>query len=155
MKPRYVVDEVRRRSRNRRGVLCFYWVASQDGRDEFAQGLREQSVNLPLCPVVVRMKGFVDPNAVAFDLLRVLDSARSELLDPRFVERIQTANCLDVVLIARRELELESSSSPHRVAELVSAVPVHIRDGDDHGPHMVDAYFRSARKNSMSGSSGA
>lgn len=112
MKPRYVVDEVRRRSRNRRGVLCFYWVASQDGRDEFAQGLREQSVNLPLCPVVVRMKGFVDPNAVAFDLLRVLDSARSELLDPRFVERIQTANCLDVVLIARRELELESSSSP-------------------------------------------
>ena len=73
---------------------------------------REQSVDLPLCPIVVRIGGFVDPNAVAFDLLRVLESARSELLHPDFAERIRTANCLDVVLIARRELELDSTSSP-------------------------------------------
>ncbi len=112
MKPRHVVDEVRRRSQNRLGELHFYWVASPGDRDEFSQGLSEEGADLPLCPIVVRIEGFADPNAVAVDLLRVLESARSELEHPDFAERIRTSNCLDVVLIARRELELESSSSP-------------------------------------------
>lgn len=112
MKPRHVVDEVRRRSRNRLGTLHFYWIAAPGDRDEFSQGLRGEGVDLPLCPIVVRIGGFVDPNAVAVDLLRVLESARSELEHPDFAERMRTANCLDIVLIARRELELESSSSP-------------------------------------------
>lgn len=112
MKPQHVVDEVKRRFRNRRDALRFYWVASRDNRNEFAQGLREQSADLPLCPIVVRIRGFENPNAVAFDLLTVLESVRSELLHPEFVERIRMASCLDVVLIARRELELDSSSSP-------------------------------------------
>jgi hypothetical protein len=58
------------------------------------------------------MGGFVDANAVASDLLRVLESARAELRQPDFAERLRAANRLDVVLIARRELELDSSSSP-------------------------------------------
>lgn len=112
MKPQHVVDEVRRRSRNRLGALHFYWVAYPGNRDEFSHGVREDGVDLPLCPIVVRIGGFADPNAVAVDLLRLLDSARAELEHPDFAERIRTANCLDVVLVARRELELESSSSP-------------------------------------------
>lgn len=112
MKPRHVVDEVRRLSRTSRSALCFYWVASRGDRDKFAKGLQDQSADLPLCPIVVRMGGFVDANAVASDLLRVIESARSELLQPGFAERLRKANRLDVVLIARRELELDSSSSP-------------------------------------------
>lgn len=103
---------MRKRSHNRGAALCFYWVASPGDRDGFSQGLRDEGVDLPLCPIVVRIGGFADPNAVAADLLRVLDSARSELEQPDFAERVRTANCLDVVLVARRELELESSSSP-------------------------------------------
>lgn len=112
MKSRHVVDEVRRRSRECRRELCFYWVASPSNRDEFAHRLREQSLDLPLCPIVVRMGGFVDANAIATDLLRVLESVESELLRPGLSERIRAAAHLDVVLIARRELQLDSSSSP-------------------------------------------
>ncbi|WP_419164338.1 hypothetical protein [Candidatus Palauibacter sp.] len=101
-----------KRSDTRRGELCFYWVASGGDRDEFAQGLLELSADLPLCPVVVRIGGFVDPNAVAHDLLRVLESAKTQLVRPDFAERIRAEGWLDVVLIARRELELDSTSSP-------------------------------------------
>ncbi len=112
MRPRHVLAEVAKRSDTRRGELCFYWVASGGDRDEFAQGLLELSADLPLCPVVVRIGGVVDPNAVAHDLLRVLESAKTQLVRPDFAERIRAEGWLDVVLIARRELELDSTSSP-------------------------------------------
>ncbi len=112
MKGHHVVAEIRRRARDRSSSLCFYWIASPADRDEFSRDLRAEAADLPLCPIVVRIGGFADPNAVAVDLLRILESARSELEHPGFSERIRAANRLDVVLIARRELELESSSSP-------------------------------------------
>ncbi|WP_419161021.1 hypothetical protein [Candidatus Palauibacter sp.] len=117
MRPGHVVAEVGRRSGTRRGELCFYWIAAQGDRDEFARDLIELSDALPLCSIVVRIEGFVDPNAVAHDLLRVLESAKAELVRPDLAERIRGADCLDVVLIARRELELESTSSPIALPE--------------------------------------
>lgn len=112
MKPRHVVEEVIRRSRARGGELCFYWVVSGGDRDEFEHRLWELGAHLPLCPIIVRIGGFVDPNAVAVDLLRVLEAARPRLLLRDLAQRVREANHLDVVLIARRELELDSSSSP-------------------------------------------
>ena len=113
MKPRNVVGEIRERSRRVRGAVHFYWVAFAGGdRDAFGQGLKEESPGLPLCPIVLRSSGFTDPNAVAADLLTVIESARSELEHPDFAERMRSASRVEIVLIARRELELESTSSP-------------------------------------------
>lgn len=109
-----MVDEIRRRSRDRSDSLSFYWIASAAVRDEFAREIREQSPDLPICPIVVRTQGFENPNAVAEDLLRALDteSVRLELCRANLAERMRAARRVDIVLIARRELELESSSSP-------------------------------------------
>ena len=112
MKPRHVVDEVMRRSDDQGGLLRFYWVDVRGNRGEFECELRELGGNLPFCPIIVRWGGFVDPHAVAGDLLRVIEEARTQLLQRDLTERIRAANRLDLVLIARRELELDSSSSP-------------------------------------------
>ena len=72
MKPGHVVDEVRRRSRNRLGTLHFYWVAAPGDRDEFSQGLREEGVDLPLCPIVVRIGCTSGSSGLLFELDREL-----------------------------------------------------------------------------------
>lgn len=125
VKPRHVLDEVRRRRGRAGGAgdpITFYWVAitpQDDGgdRNRFRQSLRDAAGDYPLVPVVLRVPGFVDPNAVMNDLGAVLKDCESDLRAPDIRERLARHGFVDFVLIARREFALAATSSPLQVPE--------------------------------------
>ena len=120
LKPHQVFDEIRRRrsaSDDPQDPIRFHWVAvtpEDDGgdRDRFSRLLRELAGGYPLVPVVLRMRGFEDPNAVANDLAKVLEACRDDLRDARVRERMVGSGFVDFVLISRRSLALAATSSP-------------------------------------------
>lgn len=120
MKPHQVFDEIRRRrsgSDDPQDPIRFHWVAvtpEDDGgdRDRFSRLLRELAGGYPLVPVVPRMWGFEDPNAVANDLARVLEACRDDLRGGDIHQRIARHGFVDFVLISRRSFALAATSSP-------------------------------------------
>ena len=102
--------------------MTFYWVAitaEDDGgdRNRFRQLLRDAAGDYPLVPVVLRVPGFVDPNAVMNDLGAVLESCKREVRAPDVRERLARHGFVDFVLISRREFALAATSSPLLVPE--------------------------------------
>lgn len=117
LEPSHVVGEIQRWSKDSSDTLRFFWVnvsaAQRIGdRDQFAEQLRLSAGGHPLYPVVLRMGGFTDSNAVMADLDRVLDFARDGLCAPSMRKRIEESGLLDVVLVAKREFGLALTSSP-------------------------------------------
>lgn len=120
LKPHHVLKEIRRRrgaSRDPQDPIRFYWVAvtaEDDGgdRDRFGRSPRESAAGHPLVPVVLRIRGFEDPNAVANDLATVLAVCGDDLRDADTREHIVGRGFVDFVLISRRSLPLASTSSP-------------------------------------------
>ena len=117
LEPDHVLGEINRRPRESGDVLRFFWVqvsAEYQGgdRDLFAEQLRVSAGGHPLYPVVLRMGGFRDSNAVMADLDRVLDLARDGLCAPSMRKRIEESGLLDVVLVSRRDFGLAVTSSP-------------------------------------------
>ena len=124
-KPQHVLDDVRRR-RRRAGdpgdPIRFYWVAitpEDDGgdRNRFRQLLRDAAGDYPLVPVVLRVPGFADPNAVMNDLGAVLEGCENDLRALEMRERLARHGFVDFVLISRREFALAATSSPLQVPE--------------------------------------
>ena len=70
-----------------------------------------------MVPVVLRVPGFVDPNAVMNDLGGVLEGCESDLRAPDMRERLARHGFVDFVLISRREFALAATSSPLQVPE--------------------------------------
>lgn len=118
VKAHHVVEEIRRRrAGSDQDTIRFYWVAvtaEDDGgdRDRFGRLLREMAGGHPVVPVVLRMRGFEDPNAVANDLARVLEVRGDDLRSADTRERIVESGFVDFVLIARRGFPLAATSSP-------------------------------------------
>ena len=86
-------------------------------RNRFRQLLRDAAGDYPLVPVVLRVPGFVDPNAVMNDLGTVLEGCESDLRAADMRERIARSGFVDFVLISRREFALAPTSSPLQVPE--------------------------------------
>lgn len=105
VKPHHVVDDVRRRhgrSGDPRDPIRFYWVAltpEDDGgdRNRFRQLLRDVAGDYPLVPVVLRVPGFEDPNAVMNDLAEVPERCKRDLEAPEIRERIARHGFVDFV----------------------------------------------------------
>lgn len=120
VKPHHVFEEIRRRragSGDPHSPIRFYWVAvtpEDDGgdRDRFERMLRESAGGYPLVPMVLRMRGFEDPNAVANDLAAVLEGCGDDLRGEDVRERIARHGFVDFVLISRRSFALAATSSP-------------------------------------------
>ena len=120
VKPHHVLEEVQLRrsgADDSGGPIGFYWIAitaEDDGgdRNRFQRLLRESAGDHPLVPVVLRVPGFVDPNAVMNDLAAVLDACKSDLRATDTRRRIVRHGFVDFVLISRREFELAATSSP-------------------------------------------
>lgn len=118
--PHDVLAEIRRRRGSTEGSdepVRFYWVTltpEDDGgnRDRYRRLLRETAGDYPLLPVVLRVAGFEDPNAVMNDLAAVLESCRNELRSPDIRDRIVGHGFADFALVARKELALAATSSP-------------------------------------------
>ena len=120
LRPHDVLAEIRRRrgaAEDSDEPIRFYWVTltpEDDGgdRDRFRRLLRETAGDYPLLPVVLRVAGFEDPNAVMNDLAAVLESSRNELRSPDVRDRIVAHGFADFALVARKELALAATSSP-------------------------------------------
>lgn len=128
IRPRDVVEEMHRRRTRSSEPVRFYWVAVAEGseprdRDAFAAELRRLASDEAVCPVVLRVPGFRDPNAVMNDLTAVLEGCRTEIIDPRLTARIQSTGSLDVVLVSRRAFDLAITSSPLPLPEWFPVSP--------------------------------
>lgn len=128
IRPRDVVEEMRRRRTRSSEPVRFYWAAVAEGseprdRGAFAAELGRLASEEAVCPVVLRVPGFRDPNAVMNDLTAVLEGCRTEILDPRLTARIQSTGSLDVVLVSRRAFDLAITSSPLPLPEWFPVSP--------------------------------
>ena len=120
VKPHHVFEGIRRRragSGEHDDPVRFYWVTitpEDDGgdRNRFRRLLRESAGGYPLLPVVLRVAGFEDPNAVMNDLAAVLETCRNDLQAPDVREHSVSHGFVDFVLISRREFALAETSSP-------------------------------------------
>ena len=125
VKPQHVFEDIRRRragSDHPDDPIRFYWVTitpEDDGgdRNRFRRLLRESAGGYPLLPVVLRVAGFEDPNAVMNDLAAVLETCRDDLQAPDDRERSVRHGFVDFVLISRREFALAETSSPLRLPD--------------------------------------
>lgn len=128
LKPSHVLEKICRKRRDSSDVLRVFWVkvSAEDrmgNRDQFADRLQKSAGDHPVHAVVLRIRGFTDPNSVMADLGRILDLARNDLCAPAMSSRITTNGFLDVVLVARRDLELAVTSSPIVLPEWFPLTP--------------------------------
>ena len=120
VKPQHVFEDIRRRrsrADDASDPIRFYWVAitpEDEGgdRNRFRRLLSESAGDYPVVPVVLRVAGFEDPNAVMNDLAAVLEDSESDLRAPDIRERIVRHGFVDFVLVSRREFALAATSSP-------------------------------------------
>lgn len=115
--PEDVLQEITRRGAATDAPIRFYWVdvSSETGggdRHRFVRLLQERASDYPLRAVILRTPGFQDPNSVMNDLAEVLQECKGELLSADMRGRIGHSAHVDIVLVARRELNLAITSSP-------------------------------------------
>ena len=115
--PGNVFEEIKRRRERSDDPIRFYWVdiSTEVGggdRNLFVRSLHGQAGDYPVRAVILRTPGFMDANSVMNDLAEVLEACRHDLLSAEMRGRIVRSRCLDVALIARRELKLAITSSP-------------------------------------------
>lgn len=115
--PADVLHEIKQRGAATDAPIRFYWVdvSSETGggnRNRFVRALHERAGDYPLRAVILRTPGFRDPNSVMNDLAEVLEGCKSQLLGADMRRRIGHGGHVDIVLVARRELNLAITSSP-------------------------------------------
>ena len=109
IKPNLIIDEIRQRLRVSQ-PLCVFWVTLSTDRDEFVQKLKEMRKELPIVPWVLRSPGFSDPNSVMNDVTRILNQTQKDI--EAVCKTSTQKNCIALVLLSRRELNLAITSSP-------------------------------------------
>lgn len=111
IEPTHIIDEVRQRLHISQPLSVFWVTLSTDtDRDDFARKLMETRKELPIVPWALRSSGFADPNSVMNDVTDILDQTRND------VEIVSGSamqwNCIALILLSRRELNLAVTSSP-------------------------------------------
>ncbi len=110
---------------------CFdalWLVVDQGSRDELQSEVLQARGEFPVVPLVVRERGFDDPNSVLNDLLRIINSHRAEF------EKLATPQrSVRLLLLARDRLRIPQVSSPVTLPEWFpgcggKVVDVEIRD---------------------------
>ena len=115
--PSNVFEEIKIRRKRSDDPIRFYWVdisaeGGEGDRNRFVRLLHQQAGPYPVRAVILRTPGFMDANSVMNDLSEVLAGCKHELLSAGMRGRIGQSRHTDIVLIARRELELAITSSP-------------------------------------------
>ncbi len=109
IEPNQIVDEIRQRLRVSQ-PLSVFWVTLSTDRDDFVRTMKEMRNGLPIAPWALRSPGFTDPNSVMNDVVEILNQAREDI---EIVGKTATQkNCIALVLLSRRELNLAITSSP-------------------------------------------
>lgn len=109
IEPIHIIDEVRQRLHVSQ-PLSVFWVTLSTDRDDFARKLMEMRKELPIVPWALRSPGFTDPNSVMNDVTDILDQTRNDI--EIVSESAIQWNCIVLILLSRRELNLAVTSSP-------------------------------------------
>jgi hypothetical protein len=104
-----LAEVIRSRLGEATSALSAFWLPMQGDRDRYADDLRRELADQPAGVLVVRELGFENPNAVLFDLMRVVDRGRS-LVESAFI--IAPNGPWAIVLLARAPLSVSQASSP-------------------------------------------
>lgn len=86
------------------------WLGVDGPRGEFKRELDGLVQDLPVLVLIVRMRGFDDPNALLADLVELLNDSRQEAED-RLAE-FSGEPAFHLVLLAKKQLNLAQASSP-------------------------------------------
>lgn len=92
------------------GGIGVLWLAIDGERDPFKCDLDDLVSDLPVIVLVVRSRGFDDPNALLADLVSILNEFRShceERLAP-----FAGSDSFQIVLLAKKQLAIAQASSP-------------------------------------------
>ena len=109
IEPNQIIDEVQQNLHVSQSLSVF-WVTLSTDRDEFARRLTEMRKELPIVPWVLRLPGFTDPNSVMNDVTDILNRARRDI---EIISEYATQwNCIALILLSRRELNLAFTASP-------------------------------------------
>ncbi len=108
----FVASDVARRVREQHidqgiGVL---WLAIEGEREPFKRELEDLLSDLPVLVLVVRSRGFDEPNALLADLVSILNDSRSHC-ESRLAS-FQASDSLHIVLLAKKQLGIAQASSP-------------------------------------------
>lgn len=86
------------------------WLGVDGPRDEFKDELDGLVQDLPVLVLIVRMRGFDDPNALLADLVELLNDSRQEA--EHRLAAFSGETTFHLVLLAKKQLNLAQASSP-------------------------------------------
>src|ERR1035437_10210531 len=104
-----LAEVIRSRMGEPTSVLSAFWLPVQGNRDHYADDLRRELADQPVAVLVVRSKGFENPNAVLVDLISIVKRGRSEVESALMVA---PDGPWAIVLLARAKLSVSQASSP-------------------------------------------
>ena len=119
-RPNQIVETIQSISGS--GPLRVFWVTIfTEDRDRFALELSDTESDRPIVPWVLRTVGFTDPNSLMFDLAQILELAKDKIESA--LQGVRQVSGVDLVLLARRELNLMHTSSPITIPRWFAMYP--------------------------------
>jgi hypothetical protein len=111
--PKRLAENVIRRFQESASEVSAFWITVDGPREEYAALVRQALTDLPIAVLIVRDAGFNNPNAVAADLIGILETNREACEAVLFSDPL-SLNC-GVILLGRVPLSVPQSSSPVRL----------------------------------------
>jgi hypothetical protein len=108
--PTYVADAVVRRLASAHVEISAYWIKVTGNRDDYAAAIQRAVSGQPVLVCVVRDNSFSNPNAVAADVMGIIESNRAAAEKLLFNDGPEL-HCA-VVLLGRSSLTVAQASSP-------------------------------------------
>lgn len=91
-------------------VLCVYWMAVSGDRESYAERLRNSIRDYPIAVFIVRDISFSNPNAIAADVVNLINTNRENSREVFAGTRGQRH--LGIVMLGRMPLSVAQASSP-------------------------------------------
>lgn len=111
--PERLAENVIARFQESNSEIAAYWMKVDGNREEYATRVQQALSNLPIVVLIVRDASFNNPNAIAADLVGILEANREACEAVLFPEPL-SLNC-GVILLGRTPLSVPQSSSPVRL----------------------------------------
>lgn len=108
--PHRVVETIQRFEQTTTAPINAYWLSVTGNRNDYAARLRPLLRTLKFPVLIVRDRGFTNPNSLMVDLVHLLEHNRTEFLAE--LGPMPAMNRLGMVLLSHGELVVGQSSSP-------------------------------------------
>lgn len=106
-----LIDTVARTLEGQKSFALFcFWLQREEDRDSLLVEIKAGLGGVVAVPVVLRLPLFMDPNAWAFDVIRLVNGERAAF--ERHAESISSGKPCAIIVISRSGLAIGQSSSP-------------------------------------------